>query len=84
MVTYNILHPYIANNCAANKKGPPFRFKLGSGQVIKGWDIGLAGMSAEGERRIVIPASLAYGSKGTAGIPGNSELTFDVKLLEIN
>ncbi|KAL9126462.1 MAG: hypothetical protein Q9217_004483 [Psora testacea] len=68
----------------ANKKGPPFRFKLGAGQVIKGWDIGVAGMSVEGERRIVIPPSLGYGSQGTAGVPGNSELTFDIKLLEIS
>ncbi|KAH7417163.1 hypothetical protein BKA64DRAFT_291447 [Cadophora sp. MPI-SDFR-AT-0126] len=67
----------------SNKKGKPFSFKLGAGEVIKGWDIGVAGMSVGGERRLTIPASLAYGSKGVPGIPGNSTLIFDVKLLEI-
>lgn len=67
----------------ANKKGKPFAFKVGKGQVIKGWDIGVAGMAIGGERRMTIPANLAYGSKSLPGIPGNSQLTFDVKLLEI-
>merc|ERR1712230_219185 len=67
----------------SNKKGKPFSFKLGAGEVIKGWDIGVAGMSVGGERRLTIPANLAYGSKGVPGIPGNATLTFDVKLLEI-
>ncbi|KAL5612272.1 hypothetical protein BROUX41_000188 [Berkeleyomyces rouxiae] len=67
----------------ANKKGKPFYFKLGKGEVIKGWDIGVAGMAIGGERRLTIPAPLAYGSKSLPGIPGNSQLTFDVKLLEI-
>ncbi|KXS97270.1 hypothetical protein AC579_1603 [Pseudocercospora musae] len=69
----------------SNKKGKPFSFKLGSGEVIKGWDIGIAGMSAGGERRITIPANHGYGSKGAPPqIPGNATLIFDVKLLEIN
>ncbi|USW56048.1 Putative FKBP-type peptidyl-prolyl cis-trans isomerase domain, Nucleoplasmin-like protein [Septoria linicola] len=69
----------------SNKKGKPFSFKLGSGEVIKGWDIGIAGMAAGGERRITIPANLAYGSRGAPpSIPGNATLIFDVKLLEIN
>ncbi|KAG8532689.1 uncharacterized protein KY384_002566 [Bacidia gigantensis] len=68
----------------ANTKGSPFSFKLGANQVIKGWDIGLIGMSIKGERRLVIPAQLAYGSKSQKGIPANSELTFDIKLLSIN
>ncbi|MCJ1465241.1 peptidylprolyl isomerase fpr4 [Pseudocyphellaria aurata] len=67
----------------ANKKGSPFTFKLGVGEVIKGWDIGVVGMSVGGERRITVPSSLAYGGKSIPGIPPNSELTFDVKLLEI-
>ena len=67
----------------ANKKGKPFSFKLGAGEVIKGWDIGVAGMSIGGERRITIPAALAYGNKDMPGIPRNSPLVFDVKLLEI-
>ncbi|MCJ1425156.1 peptidylprolyl isomerase fpr4 [Sticta canariensis] len=67
----------------ANKKGSPFTFTLGIGEVIKGWDIGVIGMSVGGERRITVPSSLAYGGKSLPGIPPNSELTFDVKLLEI-
>ncbi|KAL9000636.1 MAG: hypothetical protein Q9169_000672 [Polycauliona sp. 2 TL-2023] len=68
----------------ANKSGSPFTFTLGTGEVIKGWDIGVAGMSVGGERRIDIPASLAYGSKSVPKIPANSDLRFDVKLLKIN
>ncbi|KAI1374126.1 hypothetical protein F4677DRAFT_427186 [Hypoxylon crocopeplum] len=67
----------------ANKKGKPFSFSVGKGEVIKGWDIGIQGMSVGGERRLTIPASLAYGSKAQPGIPGNSTLIFDVKLLAI-
>ena len=67
----------------ANKKGPALRFKIGDGSVIKGWDIAVAGMTVGGERRAVIPANLAYGSKKMPDIPANSELTFDLKLLEI-
>ena len=73
-----------ANRSPANKNGKPFGFTIGDGSVIKGWDIGVAGMQAGGERRITIPADLAYGKKGVAGIPANSELTFDLKLLEVN
>ncbi|KAL2132017.1 hypothetical protein VTI74DRAFT_4301 [Chaetomium olivicolor] len=67
----------------SNKKGAPFTFKLGKGEVIKGWDIGIAGMAVGGERRLTIPAHLAYGSRSMPGIPANSTLVFDVKLLEI-
>ncbi|KAJ5155160.1 FK506-binding protein 4 [Penicillium capsulatum] len=67
----------------SNKKGKPFSFKLGKGEVIKGWDIGVAGMAPGGERRITIPANLAYGKKALPGIPANSKLIFDIKLLEI-
>jgi len=68
----------------SNKKGEPFKFKLGAGEVIKCWDVGIQGMCAGAERRLVIPAGLAYGKQKNAGIPPNSELTFDVKLLSIN
>lgn len=74
---------YYTKSVLANKKGPPFSFKLNAGQVIRGWDIGIAGMAVGGERRITIPAHLAYGSKSQAGIPANSTLIFDVKMLEI-
>ena len=66
-----------------NTSGRPFHFGLGKGEVIKGWDFGVAGMAVGGERRIVIPAPMAYGSSKLPGIPANSELTFDVKLLSI-
>jgi FK506-binding nuclear protein len=69
---------------SANKKGKPFAFKIGAGEVIKGWDIGVQGMSVGGERRISIPAKLAYGSKAQPGIPANSELLFDLKMISIN
>lgn len=72
-----------ANLLLANKKGKPFQFTAGSGQVIKGWDIGVMGMAVGGERRLTVPASLAYGSRSQPGIPGNSTLVFDIKLLEI-
>ncbi|KAI1760977.1 hypothetical protein GGR53DRAFT_55225 [Hypoxylon sp. FL1150] len=67
----------------SNKKGKPFSFSVGKGEVIKGWDIGVQGMTVGGERRLTIPANLAYGSKGVADIPPNSTLIFDVKLLAI-
>lgn len=59
-----------------NTKGAPFSFKLGKGEVIKGWDEGIAGMQVGGERKLVIPAKLAYGKQGVEGIPPNSTLTF--------
>lgn len=68
----------------ANKKGKPFSFKLGVGEVIKGWDVGVLGMKAGGERRLSIPAKLAYGSKALPGIPANSELVFDIKCISVN
>lgn len=67
----------------SNTKGKPFYFTLGKGEVIRGWDVGVAGMAVDGERRIVIPAGMAYGKQKLPGIPPNSELTFDVKLVNI-
>ncbi|KAF2124159.1 hypothetical protein P153DRAFT_390706 [Dothidotthia symphoricarpi CBS 119687] len=68
----------------SNKKGKPFSFKLGVGQVIKGWDVGVAGMTAGSERRLTIPANLAYGKKGAPpDIPGNSDLIFDIKCISV-
>ncbi|KAF8633337.1 hypothetical protein AX17_004509 [Amanita inopinata Kibby_2008] len=66
-----------------NVKGKPFTFRLGQGQVIKGWDEGIVGMHVGGERKLTIPPSMGYGKKGTEGIPPNSTLIFEVKLLEI-
>lgn len=67
----------------SNTKGKPFNFVLGKGEVIKGWDLGIQGMKVGGERRLTIPAPLAYGKQKQAGIPANSTLVFDVKLLSV-
>ncbi|KAF2850283.1 hypothetical protein T440DRAFT_555199 [Plenodomus tracheiphilus IPT5] len=68
----------------SNKKGKPFSFKLGVGQVIKGWDVGVAGMTPGAERRLTIPAALAYGKKGAPpDIPPNSDLVFDIKCISV-
>jgi FKBP-type peptidyl-prolyl cis-trans isomerase FkpA len=62
----------------------PLDFALGAGDVIKGWDQGIAGMKTGGKRKLTIPAALAYGEHGCGGvIPPHATLVFEVELLEI-
>jgi len=69
---------------SSRDRNDPFTFRLGAGEVISGWDEGVAGMKVGGKRTLTIPPDMGYGRQGSGGvIPPNATLLFDVELLDV-
>src|SRR3954470_12536802 len=69
---------------SSHDRREPFQFRLGAGQVIRGWDEGVAGMKVGGKRTLIIPPEMGYGARGAGGaIPPNATLVFDVELVDV-
>jgi FKBP-type peptidyl-prolyl cis-trans isomerase FkpA len=69
---------------SSRDRNDPFAFRLGAGQVIRGWDEGVAGMKVGGRRRQTIPSDMGYGARGyPPDIPQNAALVFDVELIDV-
>lgn len=64
-------------------RGKPFQCVIGTGRVIKGWDQGIVGMRVGGKRKLQVPAHLGYGERTMGSIPPNSNLVFEIELLEV-
>lgn len=64
-------------------RGKPFQCVIGTGRVIKGWDLGIMGMRVGGKRKLQVPAHLGYGERTMGSIPPNSNLVFEIELLEV-
>ena len=68
---------------SSRDRGEPFEFRLGTGEVIPGWDEGIKGMRVGGRRELTIPPDMAYGRRGQGDIPPNAALKFDVELMDV-
>ena len=68
---------------SSHERVKPFQCVIGTGRVIKGWDQGLMGMRVGGKRKLLVPAHLGYGERSVGAIPPNSDLTFEIELLEV-
>ena len=83
-VKVNYIGRLKSNNKVFDSSKKPFSFKIGQGEVIRGWDVGIVGMRVGGKRKLTIPPEKAYGKKGAPPvIPGNATLEFDVSLVEV-